>query len=134
LSKKDYFWRIIGTSLLLYKQKMSNHLNEHRLLSFRITLLHFPRTSPGLPSPLRARAYREETALPGPDDDPTGWSSHKTGVILGKLFNTQTMEVEFVVRGGQGLCEAMFSDNVLSVSSLWQVQENTHEDTLSHYS
>jgi hypothetical protein len=55
---------------------------------------YFPIVYAGPPSPLRQIAYREGSALIGPDGDPEGW--HITGPvkIKGTLFDSREVEVE----------------------------------------
>nr|GAT45282.1 predicted protein [Mycena chlorophos] len=63
-----------------------------------------PLTQPDAPSKLRAMAYKDGTALVGPDADPLGWKVLPPVKIKGKLFDAKDVEVECTVALATPLC------------------------------
>ncbi|KAJ7650105.1 hypothetical protein FB45DRAFT_731348 [Roridomyces roridus] len=54
---------------------------------------YVPNIRPDPPSALRQLAYRENSLIPGPEVDPTGWKSTTTAVIRGTMFQRREASV-----------------------------------------
>ncbi|CCL99286.1 uncharacterized protein FIBRA_01302 [Fibroporia radiculosa] len=60
-------------------------------------LVFLPVSRSEAPPPLREAAYRDGTALIGPDGDPEGWNVLPPAKFTGALFNTRQVELQCVV-------------------------------------
>lgn len=46
----------------------------------------------------RRIAYQEHSPLVGPDGDPQGWRTLEPVTVVGSVFNTRTVRVQYTVR------------------------------------
>ncbi|KZP29748.1 hypothetical protein FIBSPDRAFT_926890 [Athelia psychrophila] len=57
-------------------------------------ITYMPRLKPETPSPLRSLAYRDGTAIPGPDQDPEGWITLPSVLVKGSIFSTRDIQIK----------------------------------------
>ncbi|KZT67457.1 hypothetical protein DAEQUDRAFT_713475 [Daedalea quercina L-15889] len=68
------------------------------------------------PSRLRLAAYRDGTALSGPDGDPEGWQISPSANITGTLFDARQVEVRYTLAVARPLTHSRGSPIPLSVT------------------
>lgn len=92
---------IVACSYLVFCMQVSVSLKKggftpNRKLASSIAYL--PRKIAGRPSPMRALAYEKGITLPGPSEDPAGWSVLHPVTVEGKLYDDRSVSVEYTVR------------------------------------
>ncbi|KAJ7077161.1 hypothetical protein B0H15DRAFT_862621 [Mycena belliarum] len=66
--------------------------------------IYVPATRPSPPSPLRQLAYRDNSPLPGPAADPTGWETLPPFTVRGTVFSTRQTEIMCQLSIAKPLC------------------------------
>ncbi|KAF8508226.1 hypothetical protein JB92DRAFT_3145108 [Gautieria morchelliformis] len=90
---------------LEYKVIATFHRGRLRIdHSLSTTIVYLPRSRPSAPSVLRQLAYREHTALLGPEVDPEGWEILGTKSVTGTVFESRKVEVACLFALAKPLC------------------------------
>ncbi|KAF8507418.1 hypothetical protein JB92DRAFT_3145352 [Gautieria morchelliformis] len=88
-----------------YKVMATIHRGRLRIdQSLSTTIVYLPRSRPSAPSVLRQLAYREHTALLGPEVDPEGWEILGTKSVTGTVFESRKVEVACLFALAKPLC------------------------------
>ncbi|KAF8527348.1 hypothetical protein JB92DRAFT_2698783 [Gautieria morchelliformis] len=88
-----------------YKVTATIHRGKLRIdHSLSTTIVYLPRSHPSAPSVLRQLAYREHSALLGPDVDPEGWEILGTKSVTGTVFESRKVEVACLFALAKPLC------------------------------
>ncbi|KAH9831610.1 uncharacterized protein C8Q71DRAFT_715091 [Rhodofomes roseus] len=79
-------------------------------------LVYLPVTRAEPPARLRMAAYRDGTALVGPDGDPEGWKVGPSAKVTGTLFDARQVDVEYTLAVARPLSCARGSPIPLSLT------------------